>query len=133
MCQKMFDRFLNFLEFDIRRRMNMQILLRNVKKLACGTCIRICPLSQNENILKERLDGQFLIACPLGCEKNKCCCCSLRLALHENRRSKKLFCIKTLLEKVDTALYLRLHVNKLHLSETAVSELYLRLHPMNFT
>jgi len=54
MCQKMCDRFLNFLEFDIRRRMNMQILLRNVKKLACGTCIRICPLPQNENILKER-------------------------------------------------------------------------------
>ena len=54
MCQKMCDRFSNFLEFDIRSRMNLQILLRNVKKLASGTCIRICPLPQNENILKER-------------------------------------------------------------------------------
>ena len=56
---------------------------------------------------ERKIDGQFLIAC-VGVWKNKCCCCSLRLALHENR-SKKLFCIKTLLENVDTALYLGLH------------------------
>ena len=72
-------------------------------------------------------------------KKKKFCCCSLRLALHENR-SKKLFCIKTLLENVDTALYLRLHpMNftwdccKWTLLETASNELYFRLHPMNFT
>ena len=31
----------------------MQILLGTVKKLACGTCIRIRPLLQNVNIMKE--------------------------------------------------------------------------------
>ena len=43
----MCDSFSNFLEFDTGGRRNVQILLRNVKKLACGTCKRICPLLQN--------------------------------------------------------------------------------------
>ena len=87
---------------------------------------------------ERKIDGQFLIAC-IGVWKNKCCCCSLRLALHENR-SRKLFCIKTLLENVDTALYLSLlsaHFTwdccQWTLLETASNELCLRLHPINFT
>jgi len=50
----MCDSFSKFLEFDTGGRRNVQILLRNVKKLACGTCIRICPLLQNVNAMKEK-------------------------------------------------------------------------------
>ena len=48
MSPKMCDSFSKFLELDTGgRRRNVQILLGNVKKLACGTCKRICPLLQN--------------------------------------------------------------------------------------
>ena len=55
MRRKMCDSFSKFLEFDTGgRRRNVQILLRNVKKLACGTCQRICPLLQHVHTMKEK-------------------------------------------------------------------------------
>ena len=56
MRQKMCDSFSKFLEVDTGgRRRNVQILLRNVKKLACGTCKRICPLLQTVHTKKNKI------------------------------------------------------------------------------